>query len=202
MTHCPLTHQVQDWLDGELPAAEATAFEAHLGACAACAAEVEAYRAVFARLDGLPWLEPSPELHQRVLDAVLPHRVPRWVRVLGWSYAGVLAVSVAAVALALTQPGPSAWLRGLIASGVASAVDSFAFALHAFGRSLTGALAMLAGEGLVVRLLGIAWRLLSDPDVGLVLTAALLACAALMWWMRPREGRVNRGMPHVGLLGL
>jgi anti-sigma factor RsiW len=202
MTHCPLTPKAQDWLDGELPTAEAATFEAHLGACAACAAEVEAYRAVFARLDGLPLLEPSPELHQRVLDAVLPHRAPRWVRVLGWSYAGVLAVSLGAMALALTQPGPSAWLRGLVATGIASAADSFAFALHASSRGLAAVVAMLASDGLAVRLLGIAWRLLSEPDVGLVLTAALLACAALMWWMRPREGRVNRGMPHVGLLGL
>jgi len=31
--------------------------------------------------------------------------------------------------------------------------------------------------------------------------AAALACAALLWWMRPRAARAARGVGHVGILG-
>ena len=36
-------------------------------------------------------------------------------------------------------------------------------------------------------------------QVGFVLSAA--SCIAVLWWLRPRSGRGERGLPHVGVLG-
>ena len=93
MTRCPETRNVQDWLDGTLEPEAAARFETHLAGCAECEAEVAAFRVVFAELRSLPLLDPRPELFQRIMDEVLPHRAPRWVRVLGWTYAGAFAAT-------------------------------------------------------------------------------------------------------------
>ena len=61
MNTCPDNSELQDWLDGQLSPGESARLEAHVASCVACAAEVDAYRAVFAGLDTLPLLEPSPE---------------------------------------------------------------------------------------------------------------------------------------------
>src|SRR5262249_37553436 len=93
MNRCHEIVHVQDWLDGLLDPGETTRFEAHLAGCAECAAEVAAYRVVIAELRALPLLDPRPELHERIMAEVLPQHAPRWVRVLGWAYAGALTAS-------------------------------------------------------------------------------------------------------------
>jgi anti-sigma factor RsiW len=74
MNRCPETINVQDWLDGTLDPQAAARFEAHLAGCAECEAEVAAFRVVFAELRTLPLLDPRPELFQRIMEEVLPHR--------------------------------------------------------------------------------------------------------------------------------
>src|SRR5262249_9396615 len=98
MKLCPHHIEIQDWLDGALPAAEAERFTPHLAACPECAAEVAAFQLVFSELRALPLLDPRPELFERIMDQVLPQRLPRWVRVLGWAYGFAFLASLAAIA--------------------------------------------------------------------------------------------------------
>ena len=195
MNTCPDTSELQDWLDGQLSPGESARLEAHVASCVACAAEVDAYRAVFAGLDTLPLLEPSPELHARILDAVLPHRVPRWVRIAGGLYVGSLVASAAAIVVALLLPGPSDWIHGVFASGMSAFARGGVFLM----RSVTETLAQ---AGVAVRWFRLIGDVLMQPALFLAVTAAIATCAALLGWLRPREARDAREVTHVGLLGL
>lgn len=195
MNHCPDSARLQEWLDGELGDAEAARVEAHVEGCAACAADVEAFRLVFADLHALPLLEPSPELHTRIMDAVLPQRVPQWVRMLGWAYAASLVASAVLLVLAFLLPGPSDWMHGIVAAGMTAFARTGVFVM----RSLTETLTQIGSAAHLVRLcLGIVMQ----PIVLAVVAAAFATCAALFWWMRPRERREAREVTHVGLLGI
>jgi anti-sigma factor RsiW len=202
MNRCPQTDHVQDWLDGTLEPDAAARFEAHLAVCPECEAEAAAFRVVFAELRSLPLLDPRPELFERIMAQVLPQRSPRWVRVLGWTYAGAFAASVLAIASAFVLPGPSAWLHGVIASATHSLTGTGTFVLRSFSDGLARAGETFAGEGSAGRMLKLLWGVLSRPAILLTIVAAVGACAGLLWWMRPRERRDGEEIPHVGLLGL
>ncbi len=208
MNRCTETLKVQDWLDGELAPAEAARFEAHLAGCPECEAEAAAYRVVWSELRALPLLDPRSELFDRVMEAVLPHRPPRWVRVLGLGYAGALAASLAAIGSAFALPGPSAWVHGILAAGTRALTETGTFVLRSLGDGLVRLGETLAGGGAAGRLLRLLGGALTQPAVWVTLFAAVLVCAALFWWMRARERRGAPGeagpgeLPHVGLLGL
>ncbi len=202
MNHCPETLRIQDWLDGELAPEEAARFETHVAGCRECEAEAAAYRVVFSELRAVPLLDPRAELFDRIMDSVLPHRTPRWVKVLGWTYAGALAASLGLIASALVLPAPSAWLRGVIAAGLRSLTDTGTFVLRSMSDGLARFGEFLAGGGGVSRLWKLLWGALAHPAVFLTLLAALGVCAAVLWWMRPRERRATGEIPHVGILGL
>ena len=202
MNHCPETLKIQTFLDGELTAAEAAGFEAHLVGCPECEAELAAFRVVFSELRTVPLLDPRPELFDRIMEQVLPQRVPRWVRVLGWAYAGTLAASLAAIVSAFVLPGPSAWLHGVIVAGMRALTNTGTFVLRTLSDGLARAGEALAGGGLGGRLLRLAGNLLAHPVILLTVLAALVVCAAVLWWMRPREARSAEEMPHVGMLAL
>ena len=202
MNRCNETINVQDWLDGTLSPEAAAHFEAHLSTCAECEAEVAAFRVVFAELRSLPLLDPRPELFQRIMDDVLPHRAPHWLRVVGWAYAGALTASVAAIASAFVLPGPSTWLHGVIASATHSLTETGTFVLRSMSDGLARVGETLAGEGSAGRALKLVWGALAHPAILVTIVAAIGVCAGLLWWMRPRERRAAREIPHVGLLGL
>ena len=202
MTRCPETRNVQDWLDGTLEPEAAARFETHLAGCAECEAEVAAFRVVFAELRSLPLLDPRPELFQRIMDEVLPHRAPRWVRVLGWTYAGAFAASAAAIGSAFVLPGPSAWLHGVIAAATRSLTGTGTFVLRSLSDGLARAGETVTGAGSAGRMLKLVWGALAQPAVMVTIVAAIAVCAGLLWWMRPRERRETGEIPHVGLLGL
>ena len=202
MTRCTETRNVQDWLDGTLAPEAAARFEAHMAGCPECEAEAAAYRVVFAELRALPLLDPRPELFDRIMEQVLPHRAPRWVHALGWAYAGALTASVLAIGSAWVLPAPNAWLHGVIAAATRSITGTGTFVL----RSLTDGLARVgetfAGTGSEARMLKLMWGALSHPAILVTIVAAIAVCAGLLWWMRPRERRDSGEIPHVGLLGL
>ena len=202
MKLCPETLKVQDFLDGELAAAEAARFAAHLAGCRECEAEVAAYRVVFNELRSVPLLDPRPELFERIMDQVLPHRMPRWVKVLGWAYGGAFAASLAAIASAFVLPAPSAWLHGVIAAGLRSLTSTGSFVLRTLSDGLARTGEALAGGGSVGRMFRLLGSAFAHPTVLLTVIAALGVCAAVLWWMRPREERATEEIPHVGMLGL
>ena len=202
MNRCRETRNVQDWLDGTLEPEAAARFETHLAGCAECEAEVAAFRVVFAELRSLPLLDPRPELFQRIMDEVLPHRAPRWVRVLGWTYAGAFAASAAAIGSAFVLPGPSAWLHGVIAAATRSLTGTGTFVLRSLSDGLARAGETVTGAGSAGRMLKLVWGALAQPAVMVTIVAAIAVCAGLLWWMRPRERSETGEIPHVGLLGL
>lgn len=206
MTPCPESSRIQDWLDGDLPAAEARAFAAHLDGCARCAAEVSAFRRVWADLAALPQWDPSPELIERVLAEVLPEHAPAWARALGWAYAASLGLALGALAAAIALPEPRAWARGLAGEAAHAVVGATVFVARAVSDSAWRALDALGAARLLgARLAVLAHALagpLSHPAVQVAVWAALAASAALLWWMRPRERRSPGGIGHAGLLGL
>jgi anti-sigma factor RsiW len=202
MNRCPEITSVQDWLDGTLEPDAAARFEAHMAGCAECEAEAAAYRVVFAELRALPLLDPRPELFQRIMHEVLPHRAPHWVRVVGWAYAGAFTASVAAIGSAFVLPGPSVWLHGVIATATHSLTGTSTFVLRSLSDGLARAGETFAGTGSAGRTLKLLWGALANPVVLVTVVAAVVVCAGLLWWMRPRERSEHEEIPHVGLLGL
>ena len=69
----PTAEALDDLLDGVLPASERDALSAHVAACAACAAEVLALRALLRRASALPRaIDPPPELWAGVRARLAP----------------------------------------------------------------------------------------------------------------------------------
>jgi len=202
MNRCPHMPEVQDWLDGTLTPEAAARFEAHLAGCAECEAEAAAYRVVFSELRALLLLDPRPELFERIMEQVLPTRAPRWVRIVGWSYAGAFAASIAAIGSACVLPVPNAWLRGVIAAATRSLTDTSTFVLGSLGSGFARLGEALSGGSSAGRMWKLLWGALAHPEVMLTVLAAVAVCAGVLWWMRPRDERETGEIPHVGLLGL
>ena len=202
MNHCPESRMLQDWLDGELASDEAARFAAHLPACPECEAEAASFRVVFAELRNIPLLDPRPELFELIMDQVLPQRLPRWVRVLGWAYASAFAASLAAIGSAFVLPGPSAWLHGVIAAALRSLTGTGTFVLRTLNDGLVRLGEALSGNGSFGRMLKLLWGAIAHPAVLFTVIAALTVCAGLLWWMRPRERSATGEIPYVGMLGL
>ena len=201
MERCPHLDRVQDHLDGVLAPDAQAAFEAHLVACPACTAELAAYAPVFAHLADPPSWEPGPDFTARVVAAAMPAPVPL-AFVLAWA-GGAFAASAAIVACAVL-PAPRAALVALLAG----AVHAFARASTVLFKSLVlvlggvdGLLHMgfgvLRGMLPLVRILATP---LASPIVVLVLLAALLSGACLLWWMRPLATRAGEGGQDARLL--
>ena len=142
------------------------------------------------------------------MDSVLPDplsrvpRLPRWVRVLGWTYAGAFAASLLAIASAFVLPGPSAWLHGVIAAGMRSLTSTTTFVLRTLSDGLAKTGGALAGGGSAGRLVRVLGGALAHPAVLLTITAALVVCALVIGWMRSHGERETGGVPNVGLLGI
>lgn len=207
MKACPQNERLQDYLDGLLPDDRAEEFRTHLQGCASCALELAILRRVVARVAALPDFETDPSLTEHILERVLPSRERRrrWMRILGWSYAGVFAALVAGAGGWLMDPAA----RTLVANGSVrlstQVVQSLVFVLNALSYVI---LSLADGWGLVQQALQSAGPVgralaaaLMQPAIGLASIGALAACAGVLWWMRPRSGGSRRGVPHVGVLG-
>jgi anti-sigma factor RsiW len=206
MIHCPQTDLIQDYLDDELVPAERLAFESHLGSCRACAAELAMYQGVFGRLETIETFDPGDAFTERVLAQVMPPAKVAWSNGLGLAYVSALGTSVALAVAAFVFPAPRTWATSLFAHAARALVNSFLFVLKSINEALMQvADAALAAGGLLSRVAPVLRALagpLSQPAVVLSLVAALAVSAAVLWWMRPRETRAERGMSDVGLLGL
>lgn len=199
------SRRLQDYLDGELTQAESAVLREHLASCGRCAAELALYRRTFEALTLT--LDPPPAfLVDRVLDHVLPSRVRRrWVKTLGWSYAGVFAACLVGAVMWASQPATHAWLAGFadglsrrFVQGVTFALNAVAFLLVSLAEGWGWLATASQRVAPFTRALA---TLLSNSGVQIALVTAAVACAALLWWIRPREKRGSRGVRHVGVLG-
>jgi predicted anti-sigma-YlaC factor YlaD len=206
MNRCPESERIESWLDGELPAAQALALEAHLAGCRDCAREAASLRRLFAHLKAVPVSDPGPALTERILDRVAPSRVRgRQLTLVGWCYSAVSAVSTFAFISWIIRPETHAWLGALAGVAYSQVVRTGFFAI---GAIIEGALRLHHGLGILgamgawivpaARALG---TLGSDPWFAGTLWASVATCAMLLWWMRPRPVRIVRRDRHVGILG-
>ncbi|HEY2954257.1 MAG TPA: zf-HC2 domain-containing protein [Candidatus Eisenbacteria bacterium] len=206
MTACPENRRIQELLDEELPPAEALRLREHAASCASCARELALYRRVIHSLERLPTWDPGPVFTARVMERVLPSRVRRrWIRALGFGYASLTALTVAGILAFATQPEARILLVALSTAASRRVAQALVFALNAVSFSVVS----LAGSGRLLaetgqRLLPIGRAiaaLFSQTAIVVPLTIAVGACAAVLWWMRPRGTEVRNGMRHVGILG-
>jgi len=210
MNPCGETRRVQDYLDGELTAAQAQAFELHLQGCARCADEVASFQMVFASLGeslgDFARIDPGPSLTERILDRVLPSRLrKRWVTAIGWVYGTTSAIATFAVVSWLTRPETPLWLAQGYGEISLRTMQSVLFTFQVVTRSW---LELLQGWGFFEHLVGrvspvarALARPLADPTLGTITVAAMLACVLVLWWMRPRPDEAREGVRNVSLLG-
>jgi len=202
---CPRTARVQDYLDGFLAEADARAFRDHLAGCPGCAAELAAYRRVFAAVADAPIYEPGPSVLERVLDRVSPaRRRRRWIRRVGIGYAAALVPSLAGLAAVAGLPVVRGAAEGLWAAASRGLAQGFVLALQALGASVTGVadvwrLATDLGDRFAPLARALV-AVLGQSPLGVALGVAALATLALLWWMRSRERSVHEEVRHVGVL--
>jgi anti-sigma factor RsiW len=205
---CSESARIQEFLDRELPASEAAAFETHLSGCAACATELAAYTRLLAIIDRAPVWDPGPRLTERILDRVVPSRVrSRFTAAFGWAYSAACAITTFALISWVMTPGTPRWVATQLSELYLQALRTSLLALHTVvdgwirfgdGWSLLGTFVeRLAPLG---RAIGVS---LAQPAVALSIGAAFVGTVLVLWWMRPRVGvaRVTKGVPHVDLLG-
>jgi anti-sigma factor RsiW len=204
---CPESVRVQAFLDRDLPADQAAAFETHLAGCAVCARELAAYTRLLAIIDRAPVWDPGPRLTERILNRVVPSRVrSRFVNVFGWAYSAACAITTFALISWLMTPGTPRWITSQLSELYLQALRTSLLALHTVvdgwirfgdGWSLFGTFVdRLAPLGRALTFS------LAQPAVALSIGAAFIGTVLVLWWMRPRVGaRATKGVPHVDLLG-
>lgn len=207
MMRCTESERLQDYLDGELPAEAAARLKTHFEGCERCTAELALYRRLYDSLARAPLFEPRPEVTERVLAQVLPSRARRRRRiaVLGWAYAGLVVASVAGLAIGGAQPGPRQLVQSLSTGASRMLVEYGLWIINGLGASVQRVADLMRFVDLAVPRLAplaraIGALLLQPAFVGTVL-ASTLACALLLWWMRPRSRGRGEEVRHVGLLG-
>ena len=199
MTH-PGFETLADLFDGELDPREAAEVRAHAEGCAACSAELAALERVAECVRVATVRDPGPALTERILDRVLPSRLRRrFVAVFGWAYGAATAVSTFAIISWLTRPETPGWVVDRLGEGSLRALQAGLFTLNAIAFSWVRA---LEGWTLLVPFLRALSRPLGDPVIVAAIAAAVVACAATLWWMHARRGiPVVRKVDHVELLG-
>lgn len=116
-----LVHQIDEFLDGELPAQEARAIEAHVAQCDACATALDARRALLTGLAELPVDDPETDFFDRLIEQAAvtrPSAPSRWRRA---------RQSLAAAAAVLLVAGVT-WQAGVFSDP--SDVPEITIALH------------------------------------------------------------------------
>jgi len=204
---CPESAGVQDFLDDLMPPLAAERFRRHLEGCAECAGELAAYRRVFGAIERVRLLDPGPRLSERILAAVLPSSIRRrWIKTVGWTYAGSLAASVAGAFALASLPGSRTWLDTATATASQHTVQLVLFVLNLLGYATLGiangwgALAALGSRlAPFSHALG---SLLQHPPVEMALAAAAVFCAALLRLLFGRERPPSGGDSPLAVLGM
>jgi anti-sigma factor RsiW len=180
----PLSHlddpTLNEYLDGALAPAQRSDIDAHLAACAECAARLSDLRALFATLDALPEEPLARDLTANVLAQLptRPHIVARAALRLVFAAQALLTLVLLAVAAPLVTAG----LTGLEPASFSQPLSGFAAELL---NSLMGAWASLqaAAQNLWSQSVAWLWQFSAPAGVSapMLMWGLLLAAIALLW---------------------
>lgn len=166
--------QVHEWmslkLDGQLPAGEAQALEAHLAACAECAETWAQWEEIAGLFVEAPMVEPEHDLAPLVLERLRrphPARIAASAMAVGMGLALLSVLIMAPLVTACGMAVTTAQTPGL--AGMASGV------LANLVRTVA---VVVEGVRLVLR------AVLTPRSLALVAAYACLAVAALAGWLR------------------
>lgn len=111
MTNHPRSDQLNAYLDGQMAPNDARRIEAHVSSCSQCSVALGRLSAAAERLRDLPPVEPTPDEHRELRQAILGSRSAvraGWFSSMQWGLAGGLAlVLVASIGfLFLGRQGP------------------------------------------------------------------------------------------------
>lgn len=204
---CPDPAHLNDFLDGLLEPTEAAALRDHLHSCAQCTAEVAAYRRVFGALERVPFEDPGRAFTERVLAIVVPSRARRrWLRTVGWTYAGSLAASMAAAMLVVSTPGTRVWLDMASAAVSRHTIQLMMFVLNSLGFATLGLAnvwgAVTAWAGKIAPLPRAIGSVMTRPPVEIALWSAAVIGIAVLWGLHGRERSSARRAGPLGLMGV
>jgi anti-sigma factor RsiW len=107
-TDAHISEKLSAWLDGDLPAGQASDVERHLSACAPCADEREMLRAGRTVLGGSVRAEPRPGFAARVGLAAAEQVRDTSSALRRWAFGGLATAAVAAGVLIAALPRPNA----------------------------------------------------------------------------------------------
>jgi anti-sigma factor RsiW len=206
MNRHPAPARLEDFLEGLLPPAEADSVQSHLEDCSVCAVELERIEAMFGALAAATIRDPGPALTERILDHVLPSRLRRrWVTALGWAYTTASAVCTFLIVSWAANPHTPVWVTERVAETAMRLTQAGFLAFQAIVFSV---LSLATGWSALMDLgarLAPLWRALSAPlgmpVIAATLSAAVVACITLLWWLRPRPTAATKEVRHVPLLG-
>ena len=112
MTHDDVLIRLDEYVDGQLEAAEAAAVEMHLAECTQCRAELEALRSLLAKAKALPRSVAPPPSVWRSIERRTAGARPESVTPLRRSRARVFWLAAAAIALMVMSSSlTSLWLK-------------------------------------------------------------------------------------------
>jgi len=168
---------IEAYVDGDLEAAVATAFEAHVERCAACAAELELGRRIRGELRALPAQDCPPAVVRNVLDhasrPTLGARLAAWLlpvppRVWQGAFAMLVVAALAVGYYHETRPAPAV-PDGYSAEEVARAEAELKLALAYLGKIGETASSAVGNDVLEQRVMApisqsIAGALLPQPE--------------------------------------
>jgi cytoskeletal protein CcmA (bactofilin family) len=177
-TQCPSPLVRSMYADGELPAADAAALEAHLESCAACRARLGVLRAERAALRAL--------LGDAEPAAVAVPRFERPLGVRGLALLGLGALGVGVFAASVwnslvdAMPSGLRWLNPFEPGAVLSFFFSFALFLANEGAAMFTSTIELAALAVLVALLAYAAAAFLKPRAGAAVLLSVLALAAAL----------------------
>lgn len=125
MTNHPGSDQLNAYLDGQMASNDARRIEAHLSSCSQCSVALDSLSAAAEHVRDLPPVEPTPDEHRELRQAILSARPqPRmgWLSSMQWALAGGLAiVLIASIGfLFLASQGPDSATEADLSSAAES----------------------------------------------------------------------------------
>jgi cytoskeletal protein CcmA (bactofilin family) len=193
-TPCPSPLVRSAYADGELPAADAAALEAHLDSCAACRVRIGALRRERAALRVL-------------LGAVEPAAAPEFQRPLGnlgLAIAGLSALAVGAFAssawdaLAAAVPSGLRWLNPFASGSLVDLFVSLLLFINNEGIAMLTSIVQFSASAVLVALLAYACAAILKPRAGIAaLLSVLLIVAAFPRFSHALEIRRSQGVTAV-----